>query len=233
MSWSISAAASWLVSVLATEAIRSDAGGSLEQRPPALRVLVIGTSGSGKSTFAGRLAARTGIPHLELDLINWRPGWYDRHLEEPLAFMADVAAATVGMHWVIAGGYSMTRPLLLPRLTDIVWLDLPHWRVMVQVIRRSVLRAASGQDVFPGCREDWPRLLQRDHPIRYAWSTHRPRRVTFGKQVAAAAALGVRVHQCTNRRETDAVMVGMMRDMVQTLPRPVQQPINHPGTASL
>jgi adenylate kinase family enzyme len=36
--------------------------------------VVLGTSGSGKSTFAGRLAAATGIARIELDEINWRPG---------------------------------------------------------------------------------------------------------------------------------------------------------------
>jgi adenylate kinase family enzyme len=171
-----------------------------------LRVLVIGTSGSGKSTFAERLAARTGAAYVELDLINWAPGWHDRHLEEPAAFLDDVDAATRGARWVVSGGYSMTRPILLPRLTDLVWLDLPRWQVMRQVIRRSVQRAASGDDVFPGCREDWPRLLTAEHPIRWAWSTHRSGRVKFGKQAAAAAALGVRVHRCPSRAEAERAL---------------------------
>ena len=50
---------------------------------PGLRVLVIGTSGSGKSTFAEKLAGEAGIAHLALDVINWRPGWYNRSAEEP------------------------------------------------------------------------------------------------------------------------------------------------------
>ncbi|MFN8732438.1 MAG: AAA family ATPase [Hyphomonadaceae bacterium] len=70
---------------------------------PGLRVLVIGTSGSGKSTFAERLAREAGIAHLELDQMNWRPGWYDRSTEEPEAFLADVAAATSASEWVLAG----------------------------------------------------------------------------------------------------------------------------------
>lgn len=77
-----------------TEAACDDLRGSPDQRPPALRVLVIGTSGAGKSTFAQALAARTGIAWHELDLINWRPGWYNRHTREPEAFLADVDAAT-------------------------------------------------------------------------------------------------------------------------------------------
>lgn len=174
--------------------------------PDGLRVLVIGTSGSGKSTFAQRLAERAGIAYHELDLINWRPGWYDRHLEEPDAFLADVDAATSGSDWTISGGYSSTRPIIIPRLTDLVWLDLPHWLVMAQVIRRSVLRAASDQDVFPGCREDWPRLLEPEHPIRWALATHSVKRPKFQAQADAAAAHGARIHRCTTRAGIEAAM---------------------------
>jgi len=31
-----------------------------------MRIVVIGTSGAGKSTFARRIAARLGLPHIEL-----------------------------------------------------------------------------------------------------------------------------------------------------------------------
>jgi adenylate kinase family enzyme len=39
------------------------------------RVVVTGLAGSGKSTFAVALAARTGLPVIHLDLAFWKPGW--------------------------------------------------------------------------------------------------------------------------------------------------------------
>src|SRR5439155_869046 len=39
------------------------------------RVLVIGSGGTGKTTVARRLAQRTGLPLIHLDLLYWRPGW--------------------------------------------------------------------------------------------------------------------------------------------------------------
>jgi adenylate kinase family enzyme len=39
-----------------------------------MKVLVFGNSGSGKSTYARALAAREGLPHLDLDSIVWGPG---------------------------------------------------------------------------------------------------------------------------------------------------------------
>ena len=167
---------------------------------PHLRVLVIGTSGSGKSTFAEKLAREAGIAHLELDLINWRPGWFDRSKEETEAFLADVDEATSQDGWVLAGNYSVTRPIVLPRVTHLVWMDLPLWLVLAQVIPRSIRRASSkNTDVFDGCREDWPRLIRADHPIRWALSTHHSRRPKYVAAADKIEAQGGQVFRCTTR----------------------------------
>jgi adenylate kinase family enzyme len=39
------------------------------------RVMVMGSSGSGKSTFARRLSDLTGIPGVSIDALYWKPGW--------------------------------------------------------------------------------------------------------------------------------------------------------------
>lgn len=168
-----------------------------------LRVLAIGTSGSGKSTLAEKLAGEAVITHLELDLINWRPGWYDRSREETEAFWADVDQATSQRDWVLAGNYSVTRPIVLPCVTHLVRMDLPVWLVMAQVIPRSTGRASRDQDVIPGRREDWPSLIQADHPICWALSTHhapKPKYVAVAKKIKAQ---GGKVLRCITRYEID------------------------------
>lgn len=67
-----------------------------------MRVSVVGSSGSGKSTVARRLADILGVPYIELDAIHWRPGWVE---EEPDVFVDRVREATRGDAWVIDGNY--------------------------------------------------------------------------------------------------------------------------------
>jgi hypothetical protein len=60
------------------------------------RVLVVGISGSGKTTVAGSLAARLRVPLVELDALQHGAGWTARP-----TFAKDVDAATRGSAWVV------------------------------------------------------------------------------------------------------------------------------------
>lgn len=55
------------------------------------RIIVIGTSGAGKTTLAGRISARLGIDHIEIDALYHGPGWTPRP-----EFLADVRALAAG-----------------------------------------------------------------------------------------------------------------------------------------
>ncbi|MFC7553501.1 adenylate kinase [Pseudoroseomonas wenyumeiae] len=138
-----------------------------------MRIVVIGISGAGKSTLAAQLAQDLGVPHVELDALYWEPGWT---MASPAAFAARVEAATAGPAWVADGNYRAVRPLLWGRATHLVWLDYGRPVIMTRVIRRSLLRALSGRELWNGNREHWRNLLEPDHPIRYAWRQWAPRR---------------------------------------------------------
>lgn len=86
------------------------------------RVIVIGCPGSGKSTFARKLAEITRLPLFHLDLIWHMPDrttlsreHFDKELDEILA--TD--------RWIIDGNYSRTLSLRLQRCDTIFLFDLP------------------------------------------------------------------------------------------------------------
>jgi adenylate kinase family enzyme len=75
-----------------------------------LRVAVIGTSCSGKTTLARRIAGVKEIPHIELDAINWGANWTPLPLTE---FRNAVSTEVARNEWVIDGNYR--------KLGDIIW----------------------------------------------------------------------------------------------------------------
>jgi len=108
----------------------------------AMRISVVGTSGSGKSTLARKIAGALDIPFIELDAINWQPGWRDLNTHDPGEFRRRVEVATQAQSWVVDGNYgTAVGAIIRARATHLVWLDYDRRIVMARVIRRSFTRA--------------------------------------------------------------------------------------------
>jgi adenylate kinase family enzyme len=152
------------------------------------RYVVIGTSGSGKSTFARRLAAILGTDHVELDALHWDAGWTPRTQTD---FEARVAAQTAGEQWVADGNYSAVRHLVWGRATDIVWLNFGRAVVFSRVLRRTLVRAATREELWSGNRESLAMaFLSKDSILLWSLTTFGRNRRKF----AAARAGGEHPH---------------------------------------
>lgn len=172
-----------------------------------MRLLIVGTSGSGKSTLAGRLSARLAIPHVELDAINWQADWQDLNSRDRNLFRGRVAQAAGEATWIADGNYRSVQDILLARATDVVWLDYPWGLVMRRVIWRSLVRSLSGAEIWAGTgnREGFDRWLSRDHPIRWAWSTHHARRRRYQTQFIDDPPKGATIHRIRTLKELKAL----------------------------
>lgn len=115
------------------------------------RVLVIGSGGSGKTTFARRLAERTGLPLVHLDRLYWRPGWDPTPDEE---WRTRVAELTSGDAWTMDGNYGGTLDLRLAACDTVVFLDLPRLICVGRVLLRRLQHKKSARRELPaGCPE--------------------------------------------------------------------------------
>jgi adenylate kinase family enzyme len=143
-----------------------------------MRVVIWGMSGAGKTTLARRIAARFGLPRIELDAINWQPGWRDLNRDDHAEFLRRVSVAIEPDEWVVEGSYDSVRDMIWRRATHLVWLDYERPTIMLRVTGRSLMRIVLRTELWPGTgnREHWHSVLRQCHPIRWAWSTWRRRR---------------------------------------------------------
>ncbi|ANY20818.1 topology modulation protein [Tsuneonella dongtanensis] len=119
------------------------------------RVLVIGSPGAGKSTFARALAARTGLPLVHLDAEFHLPGWVDRDPDEWRAKLDGILARD---SWIIDGNYGGSMDRRLARADTAILLDYPTPLCLWRVIKRvTTLNGQVRPDAAPGCPEriDW------------------------------------------------------------------------------
>lgn len=86
------------------------------------RVIVIGCPGAGKSTFARKLAEKTGLPLHYLDMI-WHRA--DRTTISREEFDKQLHEIMAGDKWIIDGNYLRTMPMRLERADTVFFFDLP------------------------------------------------------------------------------------------------------------
>jgi adenylate kinase family enzyme len=153
------------------------------------RIVVAGSTGSGKSTLGRRLSEMSGIPWIELDALHWLPGWTESPPEE---FRAKVRAALDRPDWIVDGNYRVVRDLTWGQADEVIWLDYSFPRVLRQLVVRTFSRRARNELLWGTNRE---RL--RDHFITkdslFLWliKTHWRHRREYPPQFAECPNLHV------------------------------------------
>jgi adenylate kinase family enzyme len=119
------------------------------------RILVIGSSGSGKSTFARRLGELLNLEVIHLDSLFWHSGWIETPKYE---WRTKVEKSLQGDSWIIDGNYSATMDLRLPICDTVIFLEIPRIICVYRILKRVVTyKKGSRPDIPEGCDEkfDW------------------------------------------------------------------------------
>jgi adenylate kinase family enzyme len=111
------------------------------------RINIIGTTGSGKSTFASALSDNLSYPYIQIDQIFWKPDWEETADHELLLKLAE---AVSGDCWVLDGNYNRTNHIKWERADTIVWIDFGFIRTFLQLLKRTIVRAAMKQELWYG-----------------------------------------------------------------------------------
>ncbi len=116
------------------------------------RILVIGSSGAGKSTFSRRLHELTNIKLIHLDRLYWRANWIEP--DDKVEWRKNLAEVLKEDEWIIDGNYSSTMEMRLEACDTVILLDLPNyictWRVLKRVMH---YRKGGRPDMAEGCHE--------------------------------------------------------------------------------
>ncbi len=170
------------------------------------RVWIRGTSGSGKTTLGLAVAQRLGIPAVDLDDLNWLPGWEERPLNE---FQALVAEAVARPRWAISGNYGKARGIAEAADT-VVWLDYSLPVTFGRVLRRTLRRCLRGEPCCNGNREDvWRTFFRRDSILVWCLTTHARRHRDCLAFMAETPPKGQTRLRHATPRETTAWLEGL------------------------
>jgi adenylate kinase family enzyme len=145
------------------------------------RVVVFGTTGSGKSRLAEKLAARSGLRVIELDALFWGRDWQPAPLE---LFRYRVENEIRDGNWIVVGNYGQVRDLTWRAADTLICLDLPLALVMWRLLRRTVWRTVTAENLWgTGNRESFIRsFLSRQSILLWALKTHHRNRRRFTEE---------------------------------------------------
>lgn len=135
------------------------------------RFNVVGTTGSGKTTFSRRLAAMLAVPHIEMDALFWGPNWHWPNDEE---FFSRLRAAIDHDAWVLDGNYTRSLSIKWANVDCVIWLDYSFARTIWQLLCRTAVRLVSQEELWEGTgnRESLCGILSRKSILLWAVQTH-------------------------------------------------------------
>lgn len=178
------------------------------------RIHVFGISASGKSTLAARLANLLNLELVEIDALNWEPGWVGLNATDPAALEQRLQQATAGDHWVVAGSYTrFSQRVFWPKVQTVIWLDLPRTTLLPRVIRRSWRRWRTRELLWGTNYEQfWPQFFlwrKSESLIWWIMTQHDRKRREMLDAMADPQWRHIRFVRLVTAAEVDAFVEGL------------------------
>lgn len=115
------------------------------------KIIIIGSGGAGKSTFARRLGELTGIEVFHLDKLYWKPNWQEPPKEEWKKLLETKLEKD---EWIMDGNFGGTLEMRLKYCDTVIFLDLPRTVCIYRTLKRWIkYRNTNRPDMTVGCNE--------------------------------------------------------------------------------
>ncbi|MCP4323325.1 MAG: DNA topology modulation protein [Alteromonadales bacterium] len=113
------------------------------------KVAIIGSGGSGKSTFSILLGKELDLPVYHLDKLYWKPGWSKTPNDQWSEIQKSLCKND---SWIIDGNYKSTLDIRLEACDTVIFLDVNRFKCIYRAIKRT-LTSNTRPDMAEGCEE--------------------------------------------------------------------------------
>lgn len=127
------------------------------------KILIIGSAGSGKTTFSKKLHEILEIPLIHLDKEYWQPNWQSPDHDKWVARVDEILEKE---EWILDGNYKSTLEKRIAKAELVIFLDLKRTVCVRSVLKRiKMYRGKTRDDLNSECPEkfDWEFL-------KWVWS---------------------------------------------------------------
>ena len=115
------------------------------------RIVILGSSGTGKSTLANELSSILGIKAYHLDRLFWLSGWIKKDPETRIDILQNLVREK---QWIIEGNYPNLSDFYLPVADTIIFTDLSTFPCLLRIIRRHYRgNGHTRRDIPLGCTD--------------------------------------------------------------------------------
>lgn len=108
---------------------------------------IIGTTGSGKSTFSKQLAHKLNLTPIELDNLLWLDDWQESS-NDALFAKLNIAMNHAQTGWVLDGLYTRTIPMVMAQADTVIWLDYSFPVNLYRLTKRTLGRVISQKKLW-------------------------------------------------------------------------------------
>ena len=165
-----------------------------------MKINVVGTSASGKTTFGRQLAKKLDIPFIEMDDLFWGADWQEPADAE---FFPKLEAALSDKSWVLDGNYTRTIPIKWNDVDMVIWLDYSFSRTLYQSLTRAISRSYTKRELWPntGNRETFRKMFSKDSIVLWMIRGHSRNRAKYLKAMSNASFSHIEFLQLTSPKK--------------------------------
>lgn len=115
------------------------------------RIVIIGNSGSGKSTFAKKLSIKLGINVIHLDNLYYRLQRKSKSTSDWDNIQKEIVRK---QKWIIEGNFPRTWDIRIEAADTVIFFEFPIWLSFIRVVVRWIFyRATNRPDMPKGAKE--------------------------------------------------------------------------------